>query len=103
MPRSARRRTTPPIPTIRSIRSLPLSSRPARMCSSRRGTAAPTAPMGGAAPATRAPAQLKGLLQRTARDIGGNGWDYDLGYGVIDAAAALQALGVKPLKKRAPA
>jgi len=50
-----------------------------------------------------APAQLKGLLQRTARDIGGNGWDYDLGYGVIDAAAALQALGVKPLKKRAPA
>ena len=54
MPQSARRRTTPPIPTIRSIRSLPLSSRPARMCSSRRGTAAPTAPMGGAAPATRA-------------------------------------------------
>src|SRR2546422_85330 len=41
-----------------------------------------------------APAQLKGLLQRTARDLGGDGWDYDLGYGVIDAAAALQALGV---------
>src|SRR2546426_5111010 len=32
-------------------------------------------------------------LQRTARDLGGDGWDYDLGYGVIDAAAALQALG----------
>src|SRR5437879_5432061 len=42
-----------------------------------------------------APAQLKGLLQRTARDLGGDGWDYDLGYGVIDAAAALQALGVE--------
>jgi len=34
-------------------------------------------------------------LQRTARDLGGDGWDYDLGYGVIDAAAALQALGVE--------
>ena len=40
-----------------------------------------------------APAQLKGLLQRTARDLRGDGWDYDLGYGVIDAAAALKALG----------
>lgn len=35
------------------------------------------------------PAQLKGLLQRTARDLDGNGWDFDLGYGVVDAAAAL--------------
>jgi subtilisin family serine protease len=58
-----------------------------------------------------APAQLKGLLQRTARDLGGKGWDYDLGYGVIDAAAAVKALGVKhqarkrpaPPRKRAPA
>ena len=57
-----------------------------------------------------APAQLKGLLQRTARDLGGDGWDYDLGYGVIDAAAAVKALGVKPqarkrppVRKRAPA
>ncbi len=40
-----------------------------------------------------APAQLKGLLQRSARDLRGDGWDYDLGYGVIDAAAALKALG----------
>src|SRR2546427_8366469 len=47
-----------------------------------------------------APAQLKGLLQRTARGIGGNGWDYDLGYGVVDAGAALPALGGKPLQKR---
>ncbi|HEV2669475.1 MAG TPA: S8 family serine peptidase [Gemmatimonadales bacterium] len=39
-----------------------------------------------------APAQLKGLLQRTARDLRGDGWDYDLGYGVIDGAAALRAL-----------
>jgi subtilisin family serine protease len=42
-----------------------------------------------------APAQLKGLLQRTARDLRRDGWDYDLGYGVIDAKAALQALGLK--------
>ena len=43
-----------------------------------------------------APAQLKGLLQRTARDVQGDGWDYDLGYGVIDAAAAVKAMGLKP-------
>src|SRR5256886_10440530 len=43
-----------------------------------------------------APAQLKGLLQRTARDLQGDGWDYDLGYGVIDAAAAVKALGGRP-------
>jgi subtilisin family serine protease len=40
------------------------------------------------------PAQLKGALQRSARDLGGRGWDYDLGYGVIDAAAAIRALGI---------
>src|SRR2546422_68701 len=49
-----------------------------------------------------APAQLKGLLQRTARDLGGDGWDYDFGYGVIDAAAAVKALGVKPRAKKRP-
>ena len=49
-----------------------------------------------------APAQLKGLLQRTARDLGGKGWDYDVGYGVIDAAAAVEALGVKPQAKKRP-
>jgi subtilisin family serine protease len=38
------------------------------------------------------PAQLKGLLQRTARDLEGNGWDFNLGYGVIDASAALATL-----------
>src|SRR5439155_764008 len=43
-----------------------------------------------------APAQLKGLLQRTARDVQGDGWDYDLGYGVIDAAGAVKGLGLKP-------
>ena len=47
-----------------------------------------------------APAQLKGLLQRTARDLRGDGWDYDLGYGVIDAAAALKALGLKPQARK---
>ena len=47
-----------------------------------------------------APAQLKGLLQRTARDLRGDGWDYDLGYGVIDAAAAVKALGLKPKARK---
>jgi subtilisin family serine protease len=42
------------------------------------------------------PAQMKGLLQRTALDLEGNGWDYDMGYGVIDGAAAVKALGLKP-------
>jgi len=44
------------------------------------------------------PPQLKGVLQRTARDLEGDGWDYDLGYGVIDAAAAVKALHLKPKK-----
>src|SRR5437879_127308 len=49
------------------------------------------------------PAQLKGALQRSARDLAGRGWDYDLGYGVIDAAAAMRALGLgtkRPAAKR---
>ncbi len=46
------------------------------------------------------PIQLKGLLQRTARDLGGDGWDYDLGYGVIDAAQAVKALGLRRRGKR---
>ncbi|MGE5256134.1 MAG: S8 family serine peptidase [Hyphomicrobiales bacterium] len=44
------------------------------------------------------PPQLKGVLQRTARDLEADGWDYDLGYGVIDAAAAVKALHLKPKK-----
>ena len=50
--------------------------------------------------ARRSPAQLKGLLQRTCRDLEGNGWDYDLGYGVINAAAAVKALRLKPVPKK---
>jgi subtilisin family serine protease len=46
------------------------------------------------------PAQLKGLLQRTARDLEGNGWDFDLGYGVIDAQAAVKALLSRRTKKK---
>src|SRR5438128_928995 len=49
------------------------------------------------------PAQLKGALQRSARDLAGRGWDYDLGYGVIAAAAATRALGLgtkRPAAKR---
>src|SRR6266699_531239 len=68
------------------------------------GTSAATPVAAGDAAALRqarttdslAPAQLKGLLQRTARDLGGDGWDYDLGYGVIDAAAAVKALRLRP-------
>lgn len=56
--------------------------------------------------ASYAPAQLKGLLQATARDLGGPGWDYDVGYGVIDAAAAarvgLEGRAGRAVKKAAP-
>ncbi|MFN8558609.1 MAG: S8 family serine peptidase [Dehalococcoidia bacterium] len=41
---------------------------------------------------TLAPAQMKGLVQRTARDVDRNGWDFDLGYGVISGSRALAAL-----------
>lgn len=65
------------------------------------GTSAASPVAAGAAAALRQrvsttrlrPAQVKGLLQRTARDLEGNGWDFDLGYGVLDAAAALLAIG----------
>jgi subtilisin family serine protease len=43
-------------------------------------------------PTALPPAQLKGALQRSARDLGGKGWDYNHGYGALDAAAALKAL-----------
>jgi len=46
------------------------------------------------------PAQMKGLLQRTARDVQGDGWDYDLGYGVISGGAAVRALGLGPRQVR---
>ena len=67
------------------------------------GTSAASPVAAGAAAALRQrvsttrlkPAQVKGLLQRTARDLEGNGWDFDLGYGVLDAAAALLAIGTQ--------
>jgi subtilisin family serine protease len=34
------------------------------------------------------PAQLKAFLVKSARDVAGNGWDPQTGYGVIDAGAA---------------
>ncbi len=40
------------------------------------------------------PPQLKAALQRTARDLGGVGFDYDYGYGVIDPPAAMAMLGM---------
>ncbi|UCF20648.1 MAG: S8 family serine peptidase [Gemmatimonadota bacterium] len=46
------------------------------------------------------PAALKGLLQRTARDLEGQGWDYDVGYGVISAKAIVKSLGLRPRAKR---
>jgi len=35
------------------------------------------------------PAAVRGILNRTARDIGDEGWDYETGYGLVDAHAAL--------------
>jgi subtilisin family serine protease len=66
------------------------------------GTSAASPVAGGVAAALRqrfsasvlTPAQLKGALERSARDLDHRGWDYDLGYGAIDAAAATRALGL---------
>ncbi|MCM6775875.1 S8 family peptidase [Nocardia sp. CDC159] len=38
------------------------------------------------------PAQLRALVQRTALDRGGKGFDYDYGYGIADSAALLAEL-----------
>lgn len=38
------------------------------------------------------PAMLKGALQRSAIDINGNGWDYDMGYGLINPKGSLALL-----------
>lgn len=43
-------------------------------------------------PATLPPQQLRALIQKTAIDLGGVGFDNDHGWGVIDAAALLAAL-----------
>lgn len=39
------------------------------------------------------PAQVKEILQRTARDLGPPGWDNETGHGLIDAQAAVNAAG----------
>ena len=46
----------------------------------------------------RPPAALKALLQRTATDLENNGWDSDLGYGVVNAAQAVKHLKLLPPK-----
>lgn len=46
------------------------------------------------------PLQLKGILQRTALDLENDGWDYDLGYGVINAAAAWKMLNTPMMASR---
>lgn len=38
------------------------------------------------------PATLKAIIQRTADNISGKGWDHDLGYGIINAQGALKQL-----------
>jgi subtilisin family serine protease len=43
-------------------------------------------------PAQLSPAQLRQLLHRTAKDLGGIGFDYSHGFGVIDVPAILNAL-----------
>ena len=37
------------------------------------------------------PVTLRGILDRTAQDIGAEGWDYETGYGLVDAQAAVMA------------
>lgn len=51
-------------------------------------------------PAQLSPAQLRNLLRRSARDLGGVGFDYDHGYGLINTSALLDLLDrvdVQPL------
>ncbi len=40
------------------------------------------------------PPSMKALLQRTCNDINGLGWNPDLGYGIVNAAAALKGLNL---------
>jgi subtilisin family serine protease len=47
------------------------------------------------------PARLKGTIQRTAIDVNNNGWDYDLGYGIINPTNVLNAFK-QPLRVRRP-
>ena len=44
------------------------------------------------APAALSPAQLRALIQRTAEDVGGVGFDHDYGWGIIDVAALVAQL-----------
>ncbi len=51
-------------------------------------------------PARLTPAQLKGALLRSATDLEGDGWDYNLGFGIINAAAAWKRLSTPVLASR---
>jgi subtilisin family serine protease len=42
------------------------------------------------------PSAMKALLQRTATDLESNGWDFDIGYGVVNAAEAVKKLKLTP-------
>jgi subtilisin family serine protease len=55
-------------------------------------------------PATElAPSQLRALLARTARDVGGHGFDFDTGWGIVEPVAIARALGgPAPLKPARP-
>jgi subtilisin family serine protease len=46
------------------------------------------------------PAQLKGALLRSATDLEGDGWDYNLGFGIINAAEAWKSLSTTLLASR---
>lgn len=48
----------------------------------------------GADVATVSPLAMKAILQRTAQNTEPGGWNRDLGYGIVDAGAAVQALGL---------
>jgi thermitase len=48
------------------------------------------------------PAEVKAAITSTARDLGDPGWDKYFGYGHIDAAAALAAVGPAPEPEPGP-
>jgi len=43
-------------------------------------------------PSTLSPAQLRALIQKTAHDVGGLGFDHDHGWGIVDASALVAQL-----------
>jgi hypothetical protein len=45
---------------------------------------------------------LRSIIKKRARDVGSQGFDYDYGWGVLDAAAVAEALLSPPANFRPP-